>query len=68
MRLRTSVSWRSMVRTGFSEVIGSWKIIAIRLPRIPRIARRQAEQILSLEEDLAVDPRRRSAEAHQRPS
>jgi hypothetical protein len=26
-----------MVRTGFKDVIGSWKIIAIRLPRISRI-------------------------------
>ena len=25
-----------MVRTGFSDVIGSWKIIAISLPRIDR--------------------------------
>src|SRR5580658_1205967 len=27
-----------MVKTGFSEVIGSWKIIAMRAPRISRIA------------------------------
>src|ERR1041385_6250942 len=31
-----SRSWRPMVCTGFSEVIGSWKIIEIRLPRYRR--------------------------------
>ena len=29
--------WSPMVYTGFSDVIGSWKIIAISLPRTPRI-------------------------------
>ena len=28
--------WRLMVSTGLSDVIGSWKIIAMSLPRIPR--------------------------------
>jgi hypothetical protein len=28
------------VSTGFSEVIGSWKIIEISLPRMARISRR----------------------------
>ena len=36
------------VNTGFSEVIGSWKIIAIRLPRIWRISScGQLEQVLA---------------------
>ena len=30
------MSWRPIVCTGFSDVIGSWKIIAMSLPRIPR--------------------------------
>src|ERR671928_8012 len=29
--------WRLIVRTGFSEVIGSWKIIAMSLPRMRRM-------------------------------
>ncbi len=33
-----SVSWRPMVSTGLSEVMGSWKIMAMRLPRIWRIS------------------------------
>ena len=28
--------WSPMVKTGFSEVIGSWKIIEILLPRMER--------------------------------
>jgi hypothetical protein len=28
-----SLSWRPMVYTGFSDVMGSWKIIAMSLPR-----------------------------------
>ena len=38
---RRSVSpiWRPTVSTGFSEVIGSWKIMLISLPRIARISR-----------------------------
>ena len=32
-----SVIWSPTVNTGFSDVIGSWKIIAIRLPRMSRI-------------------------------
>ena len=34
----TSEIWNPMVSTGFSEVIGSWKIIAMRLPRRDRMA------------------------------
>src|SRR5262245_32379191 len=33
-----SVSWRPTESTGFSEVIGSWKIIPISRPRIRRIS------------------------------
>ena len=33
-----SVSWRSTVKTGLSEVIGSWKIMPISLPRIVRMS------------------------------
>ena len=33
-----SVSWRPIVSTGFSDVIGSWKTIAMRLPRMWRIS------------------------------
>src|SRR2546425_1265153 len=33
-----SLSWRSMVSTGFSDVIGSWKIMAISRPRTRRIS------------------------------
>ena len=32
----TSVSWKPTVNTGFSEVIGSWKIIEMSAPRILR--------------------------------
>ena len=34
-----SMIWSPTVKTGFSEVIGSWKIIEISLPRICRISR-----------------------------
>ena len=30
--------WKPMVKTGFNDVIGSWKIMAISLPRIDRIS------------------------------
>src|SRR4051794_9845724 len=33
-----SVIWRPIVRTGFSEVIGSWNTMPISLPRIRRIS------------------------------
>ncbi len=35
---RASSIWRPMVMTGLSEVIGSWKIMEISLPRISRMA------------------------------
>jgi hypothetical protein len=34
----TSATWKPAVSTGFSAVIGSWKIIAMRAPRSFRIA------------------------------
>ena len=37
-RRSTSAIWSPTVNTGFSEVIGSWKITEISLPRICRIA------------------------------
>src|SRR2546423_1438397 len=37
--LSVSRIWRPIVSTGFREDIGSWKIIAISRPRIPRSAR-----------------------------
>jgi hypothetical protein len=41
-RARVSPIWSATVRTGFSEDIGSWKIIAISAPRICRISRSEA--------------------------
>jgi hypothetical protein len=32
-----SMIWKPMVSTGFNEVIGSWKIIAMSRPRISRM-------------------------------
>ena len=32
---RVSPIWRSMVWSGFSDVMGSWKIMAMRSPRMP---------------------------------
>jgi len=46
-----SMSWRPIDSTGFSEVIGSWKIMAMRLPRMRRICR-------SLSRARSVSPRR----------
>ncbi|MDT4833012.1 hypothetical protein FQZ97_665960 [compost metagenome] len=36
MRMASAI-WSPAVNTGFSEVIGSWKIIAMSAPRMPRI-------------------------------
>ena len=45
----------SMRSTGFSVIIGSWKIIAMRLPRSARISRlRQPREVLALEQDRAA--------------
>ena len=53
-----------MVSTGLSDVIGSWKIIEMSLPRISRISGSgKLEQIASLEQHAA---RRRCAPAATR--
>ena len=45
-----------MRRTGLSVIIGSWKIIAMRLPRSARISLvRQRREVLALEQDRAAD-------------
>ena len=51
----TSAIWLPMVSTGLSEVIGSWKIIAMSLPRTARIASvAEREQIDAGELDRAA--------------
>ena len=48
-------TWSPMVKSGFSEAIGSCRIIAMRLPRMRRISRRRlGQQVLALEADLAA--------------
>ena len=37
--VKVSLIWRPMLSTGLSDVIGSWKIIDISLPRMARILR-----------------------------
>ena len=50
-----SMSCLPIVCTGFSDVIGSWKIIAMSLPRISRSALDGiVEQVLALEQRLAA--------------
>ena len=45
---------RPIVSTGLSEVIGSWKIIAMSRPRISRISSSESvEQVAALEQDAA---------------
>ena len=57
----TSISCMPIVKTGFSEVIGSWKIMLMSLPRTLRISsHEQLQQIAPAEQDLAADdPARR---------
>ena len=44
-----SAIWSPTVKTGLSEVIGSWKIIEISLPRIvAHLLLRELEQIFAL--------------------
>ena len=51
----TSAIWLPMVSTGLSEVIGSWKIMAMSLPRTPRIASSlERQQIDAGEHDRAA--------------
>ena len=40
--MTASISWSPTVRTGFSAVIGSWKIIASWLPHIPALKEQHA--------------------------
>ena len=49
-RRMPSTIWSPIVKTGLSEVIGSWKIIAMRSPRTRAHARgRELQQVLALE-------------------
>ena len=49
-----SAIWRPIFITGLSDVIGSWKIIAISLPQSSRICRRrELADLAALETDLA---------------
>jgi hypothetical protein len=51
---RLSVICRPIFTTGLSEVIGSWKTMAISLPQISRISLLETfREVLALEEDLA---------------
>ena len=51
-----SAIWSPTVMTGLSEVIGSWKIIEISLPRMRRISSfAEAGEIRAAETDLAAD-------------
>ena len=51
----TSAIWSPMVNAGLSEVIGSWKIIAMRSPRSSRIAPAASfSRSHALEQDLAA--------------
>ncbi|EDT38062.1 conserved hypothetical protein [Burkholderia ambifaria MEX-5] len=51
-----SLIWSPTVNTGFSDVIGSWKIIAMSAPRIPRIV-----AALAWARSTSAPPRRRNA-------
>ncbi len=55
------MTWLPMVSTGLSEVMGSWKIMAIRLPRMRQISSSLSlQEVPALEQDLALDdPARR---------
>ena len=71
-RRSTSSSWKPTVNTGFSDVIGSWKIIEMSAPRNARSSRGlHADDVAAAEHDLArrVDDRvlrRQQAEDGQR--
>ena len=54
-RLTGSATCMPTVSAGFSDDIGSWKIIAMRLPRMARMpASSSLQQVLALEHDLAA--------------
>ena len=53
--LMASPTWFPMENTGFREVMGSWMISAIWLPRISLISLSvNVHQVLPFQEDLAV--------------
>jgi len=54
--------WRPTGRSGLSAVIGSWKIMAMPLPRRRRISPADASDLLPVEHDLPPlsDKRRRN--------
>ena len=55
-RATASAIWSPHVKTGLSDVIGSWKIIEIALPRTSRISSSaELEQVAAVELDLARD-------------
>ena len=57
-----SAIWSPQVKTGLSEVIGSWKIIEIALPRMSLISSvASVEQVAAVEPDLAGDRPARAA-------
>ena len=60
-----SPTWSPIVNSGFSDAIGSCRIIAIRLPRTWRISASDfLHEVLALEQHLpADDPRRRRQDA-----
>ena len=65
----TSVICVPILSVGFSDVIGSWKIIAISLPRTSSSSLLgERRQVAALEEDLALDDLRRRLrdQAHDR--
>ena len=62
-----SVSWVEIRRKGLSEVIGSWKIIEILLPRIERNTRGRADS-RSMPSNNAVPPWIRAGGRGTRPS
>ena len=60
--MTASAIWSPTVKTGLRLVIGSWKIIAMSLPRTLRISVvGQREQVAALEQDLAGRRSRRAA-------
>src|SRR5579883_3014967 len=61
-----SITWLPTVKTGFSEVMGSWKIMEMASPRMLRISRSETlARSLPPEQHLAAgDPARRADQAH----
>ena len=48
--------WRPTVSTGFSDVIGSWKTMAMsRAAHLAHLLLGEPEEVLALEPDLAAD-------------